>query len=418
MTIAAHSRPRVLFYLPVVTPWWFTNIIVPFIRAARRGGEVHVLVPPLWGSTGIGVEELADCADLDDVHWHILDHPNHGALRFHGKHDYILNIVREIDPHVSLCRTADLETPRHFPGAVRFIMEGATPPFGTPSYSTQLAEGLFDHAVMPELDPALAQWLDTEMAAYWERQKTRNPQMERAEFLAHAGLPDDRILIGMPLEYEHEEIYWNQHYVFADNVELVDALANTLGDDAVLCVTQHPLNEGTRPASALAEVLQRHTGKIKLVPQFAGDGQATNQMIKHCHGTITCNSKSFAMAAFHGVPLLRISKFETGDWLNAYSTLPPFIDAIRSGTAQTANAADTRRWVGYHHANCVVDPRREDFDAHAIVDRAFNRVNTDRWRTGLARFLYTDPEALSPVPLSVRGDTGLLPVDLPRAVGM
>lgn len=412
MTDQANAKPRVLFYLPVVTPWWFTNIIAPFIRAANRGGEVHVLVPPMWGCTGIGVDELVECSDIEGVNWHILDRGDHPDLRFTGPHQHIIDLVREIDPHVSLCRSADLETPKHFPGAMRYIMEGATPPFGTPSYSTQLAEGLFDHAIMPELDPALEQWLDDAMAAHWEAQKAKGPQMDREEFLAHSGLPGDKLLIGMPLEYEHEEIYWDQHYVFANNVELVDALADVLDDNTILAVTQHPLNEGSRPGRDLEEAIKRHGGKVRLVPQFDKGGQATNQMIKHCDGTIVCNSKSFAMAAFHGRPVLRISRFATGEWVKAYSTLPPFLDAIRAGTAQTANEADMRRWVGFHHANNVVNPRIPEFDVHCLVDRATQVINTARWREGLARFLYTDVENVPPLPVLDEE------IELPMAVGM
>lgn len=60
---------HVLFYLPVVTPWWFDNIVAPIIRAAARDAQVSVLVPPLWRGTGIGPTQLAGCADLATVDW-------------------------------------------------------------------------------------------------------------------------------------------------------------------------------------------------------------------------------------------------------------------------------------------------------------------------------------------------------------
>ncbi len=50
---------KIMFYLPVVTPWWFVNIITPLIRSAARDAEVFVLVPPRWRNTGIGPDELA-----------------------------------------------------------------------------------------------------------------------------------------------------------------------------------------------------------------------------------------------------------------------------------------------------------------------------------------------------------------------
>ncbi len=72
---------RVLFYLPVVTPWWFDAIVAPLIRAAARDAHVSVMVPPLWRNTGIGPEQLAGCGDLDQVDWHILDGDDHPARR-------------------------------------------------------------------------------------------------------------------------------------------------------------------------------------------------------------------------------------------------------------------------------------------------------------------------------------------------
>ena len=397
---ALHSPPRVLFYLPVVTPWWFTNIIIPFIRAADRGGEVHVLVPPFWCGTGIGVEQLVDCVDIEGVHWHILDRADHPDLRFNAtKQDYLFELVNEIDPDVTLCRSADLKTPALFPGVVRYIMEGATPPFTTPSYSTQIAETLFDHAIMPALDPALERWLDTAFAPHWDKQKSEGSDMERDEFLAEADLPSDKLLLGLPLEYEHEEIYWDQHYIFANNIELIDALAGLLDQNSVLAVTQHPLNNGPGAEAELRAAIERHAGKVRLIRPFGVGGQATSQMIKHCHGTIVCNSKSFAHAAFYGRPILRISKFASGDWLHAYSALPPFIEALRAGNALTADEAEARRWFAYHHANCVVDPRDPDFDVHALVDRVVNRVNPHRWHQGLARFLGQDAATFPPLPI-------------------
>lgn len=398
MTIAAHAKPRVLFYLPVVTPGWFTDIVVPLIRAASRGGEVHVLVPPLWSYTGIRAEELGLCLDLDDVSWHILDGDDHPDLRFSAAgQDDLLALVHEIDPDLCLCRSADIETPALFPGVVRYIMEGAAPPFGIGQYEVQFTQGLFDHAVMPELTPEQEQWLDASFAGPWADQVARYPQMERAEFLARAGLPTDKLLIGMPLEYEHEENFFDLHNIYAMNVELLDALADTLGDDIVLAVTQHPINDRWALPSELKEALNRHRDKIRLVPRIGEEGNSTKLLTRHCDGLIVGNSKSFTGCAMVGKPMLRITKFATGGWLQAYATLPPFIDALRSGTARAASETDARRWFAFHFANTVLIPKSPKLDLAEMLDHAINPVNPARWEKGLARYLGDKAHLLPPL---------------------
>ncbi len=52
IAVADREAMHVLFYLPVVTPWWFDNIVAPLIRAAASDARVSVLVPPLWRGTG------------------------------------------------------------------------------------------------------------------------------------------------------------------------------------------------------------------------------------------------------------------------------------------------------------------------------------------------------------------------------
>lgn len=403
MTIAAEpqSTPRVLFYLPVVTRWWFTNIIVPMIRAACKGGEVHVLVPPLWSCTGIGVEELAGCTDLVDVNWHILDREDHPDLRFSALNQpYLVDLIRDIDPDLCLCRSADIETPTLFPGVVRYIMEGASPPFATNYHTVYLAETLFDHGLMPALTAEQANWLDAAFAASWAEKKANMPFMEREQFLAQAGLPANKVLIGLPLEYEHEELFFDQHNIFTNNIELIDALAGALDDDVVLAVTQHPLNEGRRNADELRAAIERHKGKVVQVHQIGERGEATTLLTRHSDGMIVCNSKSFAGCAFLGKPTLRISKFASGEWLRFYASLGPFVDALRTGTARGADEADARRWFAFHLANTVVEPCSPELDLERLIDHAVNPFNPARWERGLARYLGDDAHLLPPLTVS------------------
>ncbi|HMI18626.1 MAG TPA: hypothetical protein VK533_03695 [Sphingomonas sp.] len=382
---------RVLFYLPVVTPWWFSNIIVPLIRAACRGGEVHVLVPPLWSSTGITAFQLGDCEDLEEVNWHILDRGDHPDLRFSGMaQPYLLDLVNQIDPDICLCRSADIETPALFPGVVRYIMEGAAPPFATGYHSVYLAHTLFDHGLMPDLSAEDKAWLDTAFAPAWAEKKGEVARMEREEFLAETGLPADKMLIGMPLEYEHEEIFFDQHNPFANNVELIDALAGAFDDDTILAVTQHPLNEGRVSDADLQQAVERHGGKVRRIRQIGERGQATTLLTRHADGMIVGNSKSFAGCAFLGAPTLRISKFATGAWMQAYTSLAPFMTALRSGDARAPAEADARRWFAFHVANNLIEALDPTLDMARIADHVRNPLNPGRWEVGLKRYLVGD----------------------------
>ena len=396
---ASAHKPRIVFYLPVVTPWWFTTIVVPLIRAATRGGEVHVLVPPLWSSTGIRAEELEACADLD-VSWHILDYPDHSELRFSQMRPEIVELVRQIDPDLCLCRSADIETPSAFPGIVRYIMEAAANPFATPYFNVQLCERLFDHGMMPAIGAARGQWLEDRLAHQWATKLAELPGMDRGEFLRRLGIAEDKILIGLPLEFEHDEVFWSQHGLHETNADLIGAIADRLDDDTMLLATHHPINQRHPLPSSVAvelEALKRHD-KVRIVQDIAGPGTATNLMLRHCDGMIVGHSKTFTTGAFLGKPMLHMSRFDVADWLGAYTDLQDFVAALRSGTARAPTKADALRWFAFHHANTVIDPLSPELDLECLIDHAVNVVRPERWERGLARYFGIDPRALPPMP--------------------
>ena len=159
---------RVLFYLPVVTPWWFDNIVAPVIDHLAAQAEVHVIVPPLWRGTGIGPDQLPRVAAADLIQWHIMDGEDHQKLRTGGApFDELIDLVHDIDPDISLCRSADLDTPRRFPGIVRYMMEAAFPPFPSLDQWFVLREQPFDHCVMPRLGPTERHALDAGFEEIW-----------------------------------------------------------------------------------------------------------------------------------------------------------------------------------------------------------------------------------------------------------
>jgi len=63
---------RVLFYLPVVTPWWFERIIVPRVEKLVANNDVHILTPISWQGTGLDQCDYDLCAHMQQIAWHIV----------------------------------------------------------------------------------------------------------------------------------------------------------------------------------------------------------------------------------------------------------------------------------------------------------------------------------------------------------
>jgi len=366
---------HVLFYLPVVTPWWFDKIVAPIIRAAARDAQVSVLVPPLWRGTGIGAAQLAACADLETVDWYILDGDDHPRLRVSAAgEDALFALVEQINADITLCRSADLDSAARFPGIVRFIMEGAAPPFATDPTAAWLAETLFDHAMMPRLAPPRRAALDAAFRPRWDAAHARFARADRHAFLDAAGLPRDKRLIALPLEYEHPEMFFGQHNVFASNIALVNHLAEQLDEDSVLAVTNHPLNERHCDNGPLLATIAAHGGKVRLVGATRTPGDATMLLAKHCAGMVVGNSKSFAGCAFFSTPMLRLSRFRTGGWMHAYDDVAAFVAALRDSTARAADQADALSWFAFHLLDRMFDPADPALNAAALADRAACRA--------------------------------------------
>ena len=64
---------KILFYLPIITPWFFTHIVEPMLRALHDEAELHVMVAPLWQNTGLDGASLAPLSDLDHINWHVIE---------------------------------------------------------------------------------------------------------------------------------------------------------------------------------------------------------------------------------------------------------------------------------------------------------------------------------------------------------
>lgn len=375
-----------MFYLPVVTPWWFANIVVHLLRVMAREHDVHVLVPPLWQGTGMGPDQLALVDDLTNVQWHLLDGPDHPRLRDDASgEDDLFEFVAAIEPDLTLCRSADIRSPARFPGIVRYIMEGAAPPLETAPAWVSLTQGLFDYGVMPEITQTQAARLDA-FATTFDHALSTGGFGSRASWLEANGLDTDAMIIGLPLEYEHEENFFGQHHLYPDNASLIAGLADALPDGAVLAVTNHPLNELYGDNSGIEAALEALGSRAVMLPSTTQAGSATLALAKHCDGMIVGNSKSWSTCAAYGIPLMRLSGFATGGWANAYTSLDAFFADLERGTAIAANPAKARRWFAYHLLDQAFDPADPSLQASDIINRIAKPVDPARWVPALSRY--------------------------------
>jgi hypothetical protein len=386
---------KILFYLPVITPWWLDHVVEPLIRCLAADHEVHVLAPAPWRGTGIGKHELAACAHLPQVQWHIVDDANHPTMRTNAvERAGIVQFVNSLAPDYVLCRSADCETVREFPGIVRHLMEGGASPLTIPGNWIILQEEPFDHGLLPELDAAARAGLDRLIAPTWESllRLTQSSRQTRKAFRTWAGIPEDRPILALPLEYEHEENFFPVHRVgAAPNHRLVAEIAASIDESFFLAITNHPLNEKHVDNSALEAEIASHGGRMRLLPAAGPDGENSTMLLaRDADGMLVGDSKVYAMAAFFGTPMLRRSKFKTGAWLNAYTEIDAFASAVAAGNAVAPDREDARTWFAFrfafHIANNLLDPTDRTLTAAELLARLDRPVDPARWDQGFARF--------------------------------
>lgn len=391
---------RILFYLPAVTRNWLNNLLAPIIRRAVHEAEVHIIVPVSWRDTGITADQLRQWTDLPQVHWHILDGPDHPSFRTTPTApDDLVDFVKTIDADYIFCRSADIVTPRRFPGKVRFLMEGDYPPLlgdGRPHSDRIMltGAGIFDHAELPPLTQEQRDRLAAYTAPLWDafQMRHRGYADGRLAYLERAGLPTDRPIIAVPLEAESrtnffEPLYWGP----PENEAFIHQLIEQCDEDCVLAVTPHPLYAIQPP-----DIHARVTGSLRRLAEFAPDRlrvvtapgdarQLTRWLIQYSDGVVLRDSKSFATAAFYGKPLLRLSQFATGDWVRAYDNIAMFLSDVRAGRTRVPALADTLTWFAFHHANNAIVPNDAGETLGQLLDRVDCPVNPDRWQANLHR---------------------------------
>ncbi|MBW8753150.1 MAG: hypothetical protein JF595_03200 [Sphingomonadales bacterium] len=335
---------RILFYLPVITPWWFDEIIAPMLRTLHEVAQLHVMVAPWWRSTGIAGEQLEPIADLEHIDWHIIDGEDHPLFRTDGAAlPGLLDLVERISPDLTLCRSAEQSTPAHFPGVVRYIMEGGAAPFETDPRWIVLEPSLFAYGAMPAGAAEIGASIADALTPLFHRAEQRLAAQPPSGWRAHYGLPEDRPILSVPLQYEHEEDFFVERSAFPRGVDLIYHLIRTLDDSAFLAITDHPLNRRFVDRSAVDALIAAHPDRARLC---LGDGLplgATGLIASRADAVLVDQSKCWSFAAFRGTPILHVGNFQLADWLGASRDLASFPSGLSRPDTMMG-----RSWFGWH----------------------------------------------------------------------
>ena len=344
---------RILFFLPVITPWWFDHIVTPMLRRLHDHAdlaEIHVMVAPLWRNTGIAGEQLAPIAGLSKLRWHIIDEADPEMFRRAAhKIPGLLDSVAAIAPDLTLARSADFDTPARFPGIVRYIMEGAAAPFVTDPAWVVLEERPFEYGAMPD-DIALTGACVERVAPVWDH--ARAAAVPREVGRAELGLPADRAVLAVPLQYEHGENFYLEHAAYPGGIALLSALLDRVPADVLIAVSDHPLNRLYVNRTALDYFAASHADRIRLITA----DNATARLTLAADAVLTDLSKTWSLAAFAGTPLLHVGAYPVAGWLWANTDLA----AIGQGGLLAPDTDAVRRWFAWHLAGRLLRPEAVD----------------------------------------------------------
>ena len=360
---------KILFYLPVVTPWWFSNIITPMLRTLHAEAELHIMIAPLWSSTGLESDHLLPLSDLEHIQWHIIDHDDPAAFRLNGASiPGLLDLVHEIAPDLTICRSADQATPALFPGTVRYIMEGGAAPIDTDRRCVIFEEKLFSFGLMPKEAEEMGDQCARVLAPLWQYAEHEMSIQPPFGWRNHWGLPHDRPILCVPLQYEHEEDFFVGNSASPHAIELISSLLDSLGDRAFLAVTDHPLNRNKLDRSALDALIAANADRARLCQSNALPLGSTGLFARYADAMLIDQSKCWSLAAFCGTPILRIGTTPIADWVSVSDDLAKFPQGLR-GTDRAA----ARRWFGYHLGVRLLDPNL--FSLDELMARVNGRID-------------------------------------------
>ena len=365
---------KILFYLPAVTPWWFETIITPMLRALHAEAALHVIVAPLWLNTGLETRHVEPLADLPSINWHIVQADDPAQFRLDGAAvEGLLDLVNAIDPDITLARSADRATPALFPGMVRHIMEPGAEPFHSPHRWFILDEAPFHHGLMPDDVAAEADHAAAVMAPFWQAIDAAYTEPNPGLFREKLGLPEDRPVLAIPLQYEHEENIYGRGSPLQHGADLIRVLLEHLDPRIILAITDHPLNVRFTLRTELDRIAAEYPDRVRLHPIEDGCSP-TNLVIRAADAVLVDRSKCVSLAAFFGTPVVHIGDSLMADWMNATPLEAVTAEVLLHRGLPTPDNAAARRWFGWHFGMRLVEFKAVTLDI--LKARIFHSAGT------------------------------------------
>lgn len=382
---------RIVFYLPVVTPWWLENVILPVIKKLEADWDIHVIVPNYWHGTGLPEGWEGKLAAMTNAAWHPLVGERYKKLRTVDSLDHdVISKINGLQPKFTVCRAANISLGKYLPGTVRYIMEASLPPLALPLSFVFTDHGILDQALIPELNAkerdlfrAFAQpLLDMRMKVLG-----RATVSEARCFVEESlELPTDRKLLILALEYAHEENFFAQHSQFGSGVHFLASMLSSFSDEFYFVVLDHPLNDLYVDRAALRSFVSANEHKCKLFSRDIEGAPTVEMLFQACDGLIVENSKIISLASYLGKPVLRFTSFQTGRWIGAYSNVASFAEAVSKGVASSASEGCASEWFGYHILNSVISLEQADLTSQDILHRLYSLHSPHCWARNQAYF--------------------------------
>ncbi len=319
------------------------------LRALHGQADLHVIVGPLWRNTGLEMEHVEPLADLPEINWHVVCADDPYQFRMDGQSvEGLLDLVEAIAPDITIARSADRVTPGLFPGALRYITEPGAEPFHAPHRWFVLDEHPFHHGIMPGHVAGPADRAAALMAPIWQTLETLYAEPHKGAFREQLGLPADRPVLAVPLQYEHDENFHGVGSPFQYGPEFIYELLDQLDERIVLAITDHPLNAQFLIRIELERIAAKYPDRVRLYPWDKERGSPTSLLVRAADGVLLDQSKCVFLATFFGVPIVHCGDSITADWLRATRLEELGADALANRGLPAPDRAMARRWFGWH----------------------------------------------------------------------
>lgn len=377
---------RILFYLPIVTPWWLDTLVINLVRSLSICAEIHIVIGLAWKNTGLMPDQLDKYKDLQNVQWHLYTGSDQESFRTNAADQQeLIDFIVNLNADITICRSAEIEVVKHFPGHVRYFTEADFDPL-LKLRNSVFQTHIFEYGLMPSLTESERDWLSENFAPFWEDMVENAALQKTMVDRKTSGLPVNSPVIALPLEYRHEENFFSHLSQYETQSQLISEILSCMPDNFTLAISDHPLNHLYRPRDEMQNIVGENHDRVVLVPGQAQGGLSTFDLIGLSDGVVLENSKCISAAAFHGTPICRLSSFRQASWLNCYSTLESLFQSIKHQEAKAPEKDSCRNWLGYHVANNVIGPEELAGDPLNILGYLLKPHDPSRWPLGIERY--------------------------------